>query len=235
MKKLLIFSALLFLSLICKAQVSYFTVYHVTVESENVSTVYQLFDDYFSENKTAGVTVSLYENHFKDSQNNYSHSVIFSGNLDAMSGMYGSGDNDAWSLFLTRINQHTKSNFSSAMGERLAVYGNTDETYPYQRYFMLDVAEMSKFTESYKRMTENNNPEGRLSMMGTFSAGQGPDGANAWVIQGFKDFKTAMGGVSILRTDAEKEAAALAWDKHREEGGEVELVRSGLRILLKSW
>lgn len=235
MKKLLIFSTLLFLSLICKAQVSYFTVYHFTVESKDVSTIYQLFDDYFSENKAAGVTVGLYENHFKDSENNYSHSVIFSGDLDALGNMYGSGDNDAWSLFLTRINQHSKGNFSSAMGERLAIYGNTDETYPYQRYFQLDVDEMSKWVESAKRMNENNNPEGRLSMMGTFSAGQGPDGANAWVINGFKDFKTAMAGVSILRTDAEKEAGAQAWAKHREEGGEVELVRTGLRILLKSW
>jgi hypothetical protein len=235
MKKLLFIFASLFLGLICKAQESYFTVYNVTVENQNVSTIYKLFDDYFSENKAAGITVSLYENHFNDSDNNYTHSVVFSGSLDAMGDMYSGGNNDSWNLFLTRVNQQTKASFSSAMGQRLAAYGNADEEHPYQRYFMLHVDEMSKWIESYKRMMDNNNPEGRLSMMGNISAGQGPDGANAWVINGFKDFKTAMGGVTSLRTDAENEAAAQAWEKHRDEGGEVELVRTGLRILLKSW
>jgi len=235
MKKLLFIFASLFLGLICKAQESYFTVYNFTVESQNVPTVFQLFDDYFSENKAAGVTVSLYENHFKDKDNNFTHSVIFSGSLDAIANMYGRGDNDTWSLFLARLNQHSEGNFSSATGVRLASYGNANEEYPYQRYFMLHVDDMSKFVESYKKMTENNNPAGRLSMMGDISAGVGPDGANVWVINGFKDFKTAIGGVSSLRTPAEREAAAIAWDTHREEGGEVKLVRSGMRILLKSW
>ena len=72
-------------------------------------------------------------------------------------------------------------------------------------------------------------------MMGGYSVGHGPDGVNFWVINGFKDFKTAMGGAGLLRTDAEKEAASKAWDEHRENGGDVKLVRSGLRILLKSW
>lgn len=235
MKKLLIIFASFFLSVICNAQESYFTMYNVTVENQDVSTIYKLFDDYFSENKAAGVTVSLYENHFNDSGNNYTHSVIFSGSLDAMGDMYSGGNNDSWNLFLTRVNQHTKANFSSAMGQRLAVYGNANESHPFQRYFMLQVDEMSKWVESYKRMMENNNPEGRLNMMGTISAGHGPDGANVWLINGFKDFKTAMAGVSSLRTDAENEASSKAMDKHREEGGEVKFVRTGLRILLKSW
>lgn len=235
MKKLLIIFASLFLGLICKAQDSYFTVYNFVVEPQNVSTIYTLFDDYFSENKATGVTVSLYENHFNDSENNFTHSVVFSGSLDAMGDMYAGGNNDSWNLFLTRINQHMKEGYSSAMGQRLAAYGNTNESHPFQRYFMLDVDEMSKWVESYKKMTEKNNPEGRLNMMGIISAGHGPDGANVWMINGFKDFKTAMAGVTSLRTDAENEASAKAMEIHREEGGEVKLVRTGLRILLKSW
>jgi hypothetical protein len=235
MKKLLFIFASLFLGLICKAQESYFTVYNFTVESQNVPTVFQLFDDYFSENKAAGVKVSLYENHFKDKDNNFTHSVVFSGDLDAIANMYGRGDNDTWSLFLARLNQHSEGNFSSATGVRLASYGNANEEYPYQKYFMLHVDEMSKWVDSYKSMLEKNNPEGRLNMMGSVSAGVGPDGGNVWMINGFKDFKTALAGVSSLRTAAEIEASSKAMDQHREEGGEVELVRNGLRILLKSW
>jgi hypothetical protein len=49
------------------------------------------------------------------------------------------------------------------------------------------------------------------------------------------DFKTAMAGVGSLRSEAQKNASSKAWDKHREDRGEVELVRSGLRIMLNSW
>lgn len=231
----LILTIALFSGLICNAQEMHFTVYNFTVEAKNVSTVYKLFDDYFSKNKPADVTVSLWENHFNDSGNNFSHSVVFSGNLESMGAMYSRGNNDTWSLFISRVNQHMKEGFSSAMGRSLATYGNTSEEHPYQRYYLLDVDEMSKWTDSFKIMAENNNTEGQILMMGNLTVGHGPEGVNAWVISGFKDFKTAMAGAGSLRTDAENEAASKAWDKHREEGGEVELVRSGMRILLKSW
>ena len=41
--------------------------------------------------------------------------------------------------------------------------------------------------------------------------------------------------MGALRTDAEKKAASKAWDKHEENGGEITLVRSGMRLLLKTW
>ena len=234
MRKLFLISAL-FLGLICGAQEYHFTVYNFTVESQDVATVYKLFDDYFSKNKPADVTVSLWENHFNDSGNNFSHSIVFSGSLDAMGAMYSRENNYTWNLFLARLNQHLDEGFSSAMGRNMVTIGNGSEGHPYQRYYLLDVDEMSKWMDSFKKMAENHSPEGQLLMMGNLTVGHGPDGTNAWVISGFKDFKTAMAGAGSLRTEAENEAWSEAWDKHREEGGEVELVRSGLRIQLKSW
>ena len=234
MKKI-IFVYTLLVGFLCSAQESYFTIYNFSVESQNVSTVAQLFDDYFSNNKPDGVTVSLWENHFNDSGNNFSHSVVFNGSLDAMGAMYSRGESDAWSLFLARINQHMESSFSSAMGRQMAMYGDPGVDHPFQRYFLLDVDDMSKWVDSYKKYHEGNNPAGRLNMMGNLTAGRGPDGANAWVINGFKDFKTAMAGAGSLRSDAEKEANSKAWEKHMEEGGDVELVRTGMRILIKTW
>lgn len=234
MKKLVLICAL-FIGFLCGSQESYFTIYNFSVESRNVSTVAQLFDDYFSKNKPDGVTVSLWENHFNDSGNNFSHAVVFNGSLDAMGAMYAGGNNDAWNLFLARVNQHMESSFSSAMGRQLAMFGDASTEHPYQKYFLLNVDDMSKWVPSYKEYHEGNNPAGRLNMMGNLSAGRGPDGANAWVINGFKDFKTAMAGAGSLRTEAEREANSKAWDKHKEEGGDVELVRTGMRILIKTW
>ena len=234
MKKLILLSTL-FLGFLCGAQEDHFTVYNFTVESQDVATVHKLFDDYFSANKPAGVTVSFWENHFNDRTNNFSHSIVFTGNIDAMGAMYSRGDNDTWSLFLTRLNQHTTEGFSSAMGKQMATFGNPAEEHRFQRYYLLDVDDMSKWVESYRNYNGKHNPAGRLNMMGNIQVGQGPDGVNVWVINGFKDFKTAMAGAGSLRTEAEQKANSKAWDQHQENGGEVKLVRSGMRILLESW
>jgi hypothetical protein len=224
-----------FIGLICSAQESYFTVYNFTVEPQNVSTVFKLFDDYFSKNKTADVSVSLYENHFNDSGNNFTHSVVFSGSLDAMGSMYSGENSDTWDLFITRVNQHMKDGFSSAMGKVISAHGDSNGTYPFQRYYLLDVDDMSKFKSAHNTYSENHTPDGQLVAMGNISLGRGPDGANVWVIASFKDFKTAMGGAEMLRTEAEKEASDKAWSERRANDGDVTLVRSGLRIQLKSW
>jgi|AVFP01.1.fsa_nt_gi hypothetical protein len=233
MKQFILICAL-FLGVVCNAQDSYFTVYNFTVESQDVASVFNLFDDYFSENKPEGVTVSLYENHFNDSGNNFSHSVVFSGSLDAMGDMYSGGD-DTWNLFLTRVNQQTESGFSSASGRTITNHGESEEPYPFQRYYLLNVESMSKFETAHKAYMEDNLPDGMTNSMGNISIGRGPDGANVWIIARFQDFKTAIGGSYVLRTEAEREANSKAWEKRREAQGEVSLVRSGLRILLKSW
>ena len=71
--------------------------------------------------------------------------------------------------------------------------------------------------------------------MGSISSGHSDDGANRWVINRFKDFKSAMEGPSALRTDEENEASKMAWKERRDAQGDVRLVRSGLRILLAEW
>lgn len=234
MRKLILISAL-FVGLICTAQESHFTVYNFTVDGQNVSTVFKLFDDYFSENKPDGVAVSLYENHFNDSGNNFSHSVVFGGSLDALGAMYTGVNNDKWNLFMTRLGQHMKEGFSSATGKRITLFGDASGTYPFQRYYMLDVNEWSKFESAHKAYSGSHTPDGQITMMGNVAVGHGPDGANAWVIAGFKDFKSAMGGSGTLRTDAQKEANRKALSERRANSGDVSLVRSGLRIQLKSW
>ena len=234
MRKLILISSL-FLGLICTAQESHFTVYNFTVEPQNISTVYKLFDDYFSKHKPDDVAVSLYENHFNDSGNNFSHSVVFGGSLDALGAMYSGVNNDTWNLFIARLNQHMKEGFSSATGRRISIHGDTSQTYPFQRYFLLDVAEMSKFTSAHNSFNENHNPDGQLVMMGNISLGRGPDGANAWVIAGFKDFRAALGGASTLINDAQKKERDKAWSERMASDGDVSLIRSGLRVLMKSW
>jgi hypothetical protein len=85
MKKL-ITSLLLFTVFAISAQESYWTNYSFIVEPENETVVFKLIDDYFKEHKTEGVTVSMYANHFHDSENSATHMVVFSGSLEAIGG-----------------------------------------------------------------------------------------------------------------------------------------------------
>lgn len=234
MRKLILISAL-FLGLICNGQESHFTVYNFTVEPQSVSTVFKLFDDYFSKNKPDDVTVSLYENHFNDSGNNFTHSVVFGGSLDALGAMYSGVNNDTWNLFISSVNQHMKEGFSSAAGKRITFFGDSSGTYPFQRYYLLDVSNWSKFESAHRTYSGSHTPDGQITMMGNISVGHGPDGANAWVINGYKDFKTAIGGSGTLRTEAENKASSKAIGERRENSGGVSLVRSGLRVQMKSW
>lgn len=225
----------LFMVFALTAQDSYFTVYNFTVSAEDVSTIYKLVGDYYSENKPEGVTVSLYENHFNDSGNNFTHSIVFSGSLDAMGGMYSGGQNPTWELFITRINQHMEEGFSSAMGRTIDSYGDNSTPHPVQQYFLLNVKDGEAFNKGYATFHSKHNPEGTIVAMGNITAGRSPHGENRWVIRGFKDFKSAMGGVDKLRTDTEKAASDKAWDEFMDSHGGVSVVRSGLRVRLGEW
>ena len=149
--------------------------------------------------------------------------------------MYSGGQNDTWQLFITKINQHLKDTFSSAMGTRIASYGDRSGTYPIQKYFFLDAEDGDKFEEGYRKYHSTHNPDGMIVAMGNITAGHSPDGANRWVILGYKDFKTAMGGSDMLRTDDQKKAAEKAWDEYMDSHGGVNVVRSGLRVQLGTW
>lgn len=217
------------------AQDMYFTSYNFSVEAEDVGTVFKLVDDCYSEDKPEGVSVGLYENHFSDGTFNFTHSIVFSGTLDAVGGMYDGANNPAWDLFITRINQHTEEGFSSFMGQRLSAFGDADAQNPFQIYYIVEAEDMEKFKSAYDTMMGSTTPDGVQNMMGTISAGVGPDGGNAWVINTFPSMKGAMGGFSKLMTDSENAARKEAWDTFMKKAGEMELVRSGMRVQLKTW
>ncbi|MDT0552625.1 hypothetical protein [Urechidicola vernalis] len=230
-----IFYLLLLTAISINAQESYFTIYNFSVEPQNEATVYKLVNDYYSTNKTEGVTVSFYENHFNDNGNNFTHSIVFSGSFDDIGNMYSLGNNDAWNLFLTKVNQHIKEGFSSAMGTSIASYGDVDTSHPVQKYILLHVEDGDAFDAAYKVFNSKHNPDGRITMMGNITAGQSPYGENRWVVNGFKDFKAAIGGANKLLSEQALEERGKGWDEFRSTHGGVTLVRTGLRVLLGQW
>ncbi len=233
MKNLMLFS-MLFVAFILQAQDTFWTSYNFVVEPQNEATVYQLIDDYFKENKKEGVTVRLFENHFNDSGNEYTHSIGFSGSLDALEAQYSVGGNDNWELFFTRLNQHIKAGYNSFMGQIITVDGDQATAYPVQRYFMIDVEDEDTFLTARKKYSASLSTDGLLVVLGSITSGHSPDGETHMVIQGFRDFKSAIGGVDAMLSEEQVEARKKAWKEFQATNG-AKLVRSGTRVLLGKW
>lgn len=234
MKKLFTF-LLLFTTLVMSAQDSYWTSYNFIVEPQNEATVFKLISDYFSAHKTEGVTVSLYENHFHDEENNSTHQIVFSGSLDALGGMYMADNGDAWDLFRTRLNPHIKDGAGARMGTTKTSYGDASGDYPIQRYYLLDVEENDAFEKSLTKFNTDNKPVGRLVVMGNFTSGASPEGENHWALVCFKDFKAAIGGANAGLSADQRAARDAGWKEFQDNNGGVRMVRSGLRVRLGEW
>jgi hypothetical protein len=234
MKKL-ITGLCLFMVMAISAQETYFTSYNFIVEPSQESTVVKLITDYFTTHKIEGVTVSLWENHFNDSGNNFTHGIVFSGSLDAMGAQY-SGDGGAdWMLFITQVNQHIKDGFSASMGTTLGSWGDMNAKYPVQNYYIVQVENADAFKTAYTKYQSAAVRKGWMNLFGSFTTGVGPDGGSHWAITGYKDFKSAIGGSNAVLTEAEKSARDKAWNTFRETNGGAKLVRSGTRIMVGQW
>ncbi len=234
MKKLLIY-ALFFVAFAVKAQEGYFSAYQVVVEPQEVEMIYKLTNDYFTANKPTGVTVSLWENHFNDPTNNFTHSIVFTGSLEDLGNMYARDGGDSWTLFLTRLNQHIKDGFSAFAGTSIAHWGDLMQDYPVQTYYLLDVEDSEKFIPAMTKYNNAHNPAGSLLMVGNITTGRSSDGGSHWIIRGYKDFKGALGGVRAMRTEAQQAASDKAWKEQAATNGGVNLVRSGTRVRLGQW
>ncbi len=230
-----IFSLLILLTFSVNAQESYWSNYSVVVETQNQDMFYKLIDDYFTANKPEGVTVTLFENHFHDAANNYTHVLGFSGSLDALGNMYARDGGDAWRLFLVKLNQHIKEGSGSLSGTSLSHWGDLNEDFPIQKLFVVHAEDGATWDKAYAKYREANTPAGMLGLMGNITAGVSPEGENRWVLNGFKDFKSALGGAEAMRSDAQKAANTKAWKEFMATDGGSHLIRSSLRVRIGKW
>ena len=180
---------LILLSSIISAQEYYQTTYSFNIEAEDDEIVSKLTDDYFSKprNKAEGVSVFLFENHFVDSESNSSHTIAFTGTLDAMGKQYSRGENLNWDLFLTKLNRFTKRH-SSAAGRSLISFG-IPGSHLIQNIFVLKVENAAEFANAFKAYNSGFNPKDRRVTLGQFNLGRSPDGETHYVLAGVNSFK----------------------------------------------
>lgn len=214
------------------AQTAYWTAYNFTVKPGSDETVLQLTKNYFEENPTPeGISVYLFENHFRDKGNNFSHSFIWAGTLDAMGNQYGTDAGDAWALFLSKMGHHIESSHSAGMGNRIATVNQGERPKPIQTYFFLKVNDAKKFKTAFDAYAPHR-PKNQQVSFGSFGAGRSPDGETHWVIVSVDSFKEAMDLRGYRRESAKAEKA---WQTYLANNGGATIVRTGLRIQLGQW
>lgn len=234
MKKSILFLFLIF-TLAVQAQSEYWTSYTFVVEPQNVQTVYNLVDSYYKAHKPAGVSVRLFENHFRDHDNNYTHAIVFSGSLDAIGSMYGGGPNESFELFITQLNQHLKEGYSSSMGYGVGGYTGGEGPFPFRRMFMVKADDSAAFEAAFKKMNSEMNPDGRMIFLGSITSGRSAEGETHFIIAAFRTFKAAMAGVQPLIPANKRDAYDKAWQEYSDASGGVTMISTSLRILLGEW
>lgn len=235
MRKLML-SLLFLIAYAVSAQTNYYTMYSFVVEPQNEATVVKLIDDYYSNNKPEGVFVRLFENHLQDGSQEATHHLIFSGSQEAMGNMYSGGDAN-FALFLTQVNQQIKKGAGSSMGRHISLHVDEGEgnRYYYHRLYLLQADDTEAFDREYKKFHSAHRPDGTLSLLATPMLGEGWGEYNRIAVVGFKDMKSAIGGAGALLPEKEREARAKAWTERQAKNGDVEIIGSGLRILLGAW
>ena len=222
------------------SQSNRFSAYAVKVAPENEEMVVKLIDDYFSNNKFEGVTVSLYTIMFTAADLNFTHELIFSGEAEAMAKLYSPEFGDtSWQLFASKMNSFVDENVFSANGWMF--YQSSEDVYPFQMvmvYSSEDNAELRKWRMMVRDMNEKYPRDYRSFATGGISVG-GPDSdASAWNVTGYKTYADYLDGWKNNQEFREKNPK---FAKEREErSSEIdysgfEQEKKFMRLLVKQW
>ncbi len=214
------------------AQEYHWTAYNFTVATEDVEIVGKLVGDYFGVegNKAAGVSVFLFENHFSDNGMNFSHSLIFTGSIDAIGAQYEMGTSAEWQLFLTKMSRYT-NDYSSGAGSSVVSFGEPG-SHPIQNLYSMRIVDQAKFAKAFTKYNSKYNPSDRRVTLGRVGLGSSPEGETHYILVGVDDFKTAMSTGSYRENN---KAAKAAWNEYWENTGEVKLIRSSTRVMMGKW
>ena len=211
--------------------------YGIKVAPENEETVVKIMDDYFTNNKIEGVTVSLYSIMFTAADLDFTHEVIFSGEGDAMAKLYEPGFQDtAWQLFSSKISNFVENVFSG-QGWRNFNFG---ETMPFQLVYTFkgDYEEINKWMGMESELNEKYPKNFRSFAAGGINAGGPSNEASHWMVTGWKtyaDYNNNWGNNQKFR--AENPAFVKERDRIEKniDYSSVEFVTKTMRVLVKQW
>jgi hypothetical protein len=190
MKKLSLLTIILFAAFSSINAQGIFSSYAFNVEPKDQATVLQLYKDYFAkkEHLIKGVTVALYENHFR-AKDVATHELVVTGTPEAMGAGYDSKASDAWSLFQSELSKYCKP-VRAAEGKRFSSFGDTSSViYPIQDVYFINVKDQELFKSRFDAFWSKNIPANTRISLGSVTT-LNEEKTTHYVVRSFKDFRT---------------------------------------------
>ena len=191
MKKSILALFLLFISLSYAQPNNRWSAYGFNVSVENEVKLMEHMNEYFSNHKTDGTTVSLYKIMYAPSELQMTHTVVISGSVDSMSENYDmSNIDDEWVEFVTQVDKIVEPVFQGN-GGRNFIFEDENKTYPYSVVTILDADnENLRKWRSNTRTLRTKYPRTKSSFStGWISVGGPANGANAWFVNGYQSYR----------------------------------------------
>jgi len=190
MKKLSLLTVILFAAFSSMNAQGIFSSYAFNVEPKDQATVFQLYKDYFAkkEHLIKGITVALYENHFR-AKDVATHELVVTGTPEAMGAGYDSKASDAWSLFQSELSKYCKP-VRAAEGKRFSSFGDTSSViYPIQDVYFINVKDQELFKSRFDAFWSKNIPVNTRISLGSVTT-LNEEKTTHYVVRSFKDFTT---------------------------------------------
>jgi len=212
--------------------------YAINVAPQNEETVVKIIDDYFTNNKIEGVTVSLYAIMFTAADLRFTHEVIFSGEAEAMAKLYEAGFQDtAWQLFSSKISNFVEEDVFSANGWRAFEFG---EVRPFQMVYTFkgDGENVNKWRNMQSKLNEKYPRDYRSMSHGGIIVGGPSNEAEHWTVFGWDSY---LDYLNNWQNGQDFEKANPKFVKEREkmneeiDYSEIEMVKKFMRLLVKQW
>jgi hypothetical protein len=190
MKKLSLLTVILFAAFSSMHAQGIFSSYSFNVEPKDQAIVLQLYKDYFGkkENLIKGVTIALYENHFKG-KDVATHEMVASGTPEAMGAAYDGKSSSAWNLFQSELSKYCKG-VRAAEGKRGSNFGDTSSViYPIQDVYFINVKDPEQYKAKFEAFWSKNIPANTRISFGSVST-LNEEKTTHYVVRSYKDFTT---------------------------------------------
>jgi hypothetical protein len=190
MKKLSLLTIILFAAFSSMHAQGIFSSYSFNVEPKDQAIVLQLYKDYFGkkENLIKGVTIALYENHFKG-KDVATHEMVASGTPEAMGAAYDGKSSSAWNLFQSELSKYCKG-VRAAEGKRGSNFGDTSSAiYPVQDVYFINVKDQEQYKAKFEAFWSKNIPANTRISFGSVTT-LNEEKTTHYVVRSYKDFTT---------------------------------------------
>jgi hypothetical protein len=190
MKKLSLLTIILFAAFSSMHAQGIFSSYSFNVEPKDQAIVLQLYKDYFGkkENLIKGVSIALYENHFKG-KDVATHEMVASGTPEAMGAAYDGKSSSAWNLFQSELSKYCKG-VRAAEGKRGSNFGDTSSViYPIQDVYFINVKDPEQYKAKFEAFWSKNIPANTRISFGSVTT-LNEEKTSHYVVRSYKDFTT---------------------------------------------